>query len=220
MREATTPQLILPLRGRPYNPPMAGTRRPPELVASLEARARRMRAEGHRMADISRAVGVPTPTLYQWAARGQWRLEDMAEPVAAGPDIPAPEADTAIDEDAEPPTALEAAQAVLELAGLEAARGQLVRSERAAKLARQLFLLAEQAQRVAAAEAALHPKETQLSDAEVEMLRADLHRRLVLCEPAKPQEYNPLAKPEAKPDPEPDPSRYHRAPPPVSIRRL
>ncbi len=48
---------------------------------------------------------------------------------------------------------------VLELAAVAGARGQLLRSGRAAKLARQLFLLAEQAQRVEAAEAALHPKE-------------------------------------------------------------
>ena len=34
-------------------------------------------------------------------------------------------------------------------------------------------------------------KEAKLSDAEVELLRADLHRRLVLREPAKPQVYNP-----------------------------
>ena len=37
-------------------------------------------------------------------------------------------------------------------------------------------------------------KEAKLSDAEVELLRADLHRRLVLCEPAKPQVYNPESR--------------------------
>tara|TARA_R110002072_G_scaffold80132_5_gene184303 strand:+ start:741 stop:1280 length:540 start_codon:yes stop_codon:yes gene_type:complete len=37
-------------------------------------------------------------------------------------------------------------------------------------------------------------KEAKLSDAEVELLRADLHRRLVLREPARPQEYNPAGR--------------------------
>jgi len=178
------------------------------------------------MADISRAVGVPTPTLYQWAARGQWRLEDMAEPVPVEPDIPSPEADTPIDKDADPPTALEAAQAVLELAGLEAARGQLVRSDRAAKLARQLFLLAEQAQRVEAAEAALHPKEVRMTEAEMEMLRKDLRRRYIPEAPVRPQDDQPPPKPQTEPEPAPGPDlesgpprRRDRASSP-SIRRL
>ncbi|WP_417489512.1 hypothetical protein [Maricaulis sp.] len=34
-------------------------------------------------------------------------------------------------------------------------------------------------------------KEAKLSDAEVERLRADLHRRFVLCEPAQPERANP-----------------------------
>jgi hypothetical protein len=37
-------------------------------------------------------------------------------------------------------------------------------------------------------------KEAKLSDAEVELLRADLHRRLVLCEPAEPQGANPAGR--------------------------
>jgi AcrR family transcriptional regulator len=157
------------------------------------------------MADISRAVGVPTPTLYQWAARGQWRLEDMMEPVVLPAAAEIIDPDTIIDEDAEPPTALEAAQAVLELAALEGARGRLARSDQAAKLARQLFLLAEQAQRVAAAEAALHPKEAQLSEAEVEALRDSLRERLFPEASVQPQDNHPPASP---------------APEPVTIRRL
>ena len=176
------------------------------------------------MADISRVVGVPVPTLYQWAARGQWRLEDLAEPGVqpVEPQILDPDPDTVIDEDAVPPTALEAAQTVLELAAVEGASGRLVRSERAAKLARQLFLLAEQAQRVAAAEAALHPKEAQLSDAEVEALRESLHERLVLREPAQPQVYNPPAAPEPEQAgaPAPAPPRRRHEPASPSIRRL
>jgi len=176
------------------------------------------------MADITRAVGVPVPTLYQWAARGQWRLEDLAEPVVqpVEPQILDPDPDRVIDEDAEPPTALEAAQAVLELAAVEGARGRLVRSERAAKLARQLFLLAEQAQRVEAAEAALHPKEFRLTAAELEALREDLRRRYIPESYAQPQVYNPPAAPEPEPAPapEPDPPRRRHQPASPSIRRL
>ncbi len=36
------------------------------------------------MAEIERAVGVPAPTLYQWAARGGWRLCDLEGEMLAG----------------------------------------------------------------------------------------------------------------------------------------
>ncbi|WP_417496205.1 hypothetical protein [Maricaulis sp.] len=154
------------------------------------------------MAEISRVLSVPASTLYQWAARGEWRLQDLADAELpadlAAPDRPAPE------ESGEPPTALEAAQSMLEQAGRAAVAGQIMRSERAAKLARQLFGLAEQAQRVEAAEAALHPKEVGLSAAEVEALRDELRQRLF------PHSLAP--SPEDHPDQE--------AAPGPSIRRL
>jgi len=182
------------------------------------------------MAEISRAVGVPVPTLYQWAARGQWRQEDLtpaAAPVEAVPAEPEPDAapdDIAADEDAEPPSVLEAAQAVLRQAALDGALGQLARSERAARLARQLFLLAEQAQRIEAAEAALHPKPVSLSPEELEALREDLRSRLFCDDAPEPQADTPPVGTEAQrePAPEPDPpapSRRREAPR-ARIRRL
>ncbi|WP_417484805.1 hypothetical protein [Maricaulis salignorans] len=84
------------------------------------------------MAEISRALSAPVSTLYQWAARGQWRQADLMQAaLPAAPELDAGQADNPVDEDAELPTALEAAQAVLQPTALEGARGQLVRSERA-----------------------------------------------------------------------------------------
>ncbi len=182
-----------------------------------------MRGDGWSMAEISRVLSVPASTLYQWAARGEWRLQDLADAELpaelAAPDRPAPE------ESGDAPTALEAAQSMLEQAGRAAVAGQIMRSERAAKLARQLFGLAEQAQRVEAAEAALHPKEVTLSDAEVEALREDLRLRFCLDEPARPQVYQPHAEAAAAPvvTPQPSPDTDHpdqEAAPGPSIRRL
>ena len=211
---------------------MAGTRRSPELIASLEARARTMRVEGYRMAEISRALDVPTSTLHQWAAQRGWQLDDIAAAIPLRAAEPAPadaDAVNLVDETAEPPTALEAAQAVLQLAAIEGMRGRLGRSDQAAKLARQLFLLAEQAQKVEAAEAALHPKEYKLSEAEVEELRESLRERLFRKDAPQPQAYDPPASPEPEPAPspapapasEPEPPRRRREQPATpSIRRL
>ncbi|WP_417482802.1 terminase gpP N-terminus-related DNA-binding protein [Maricaulis sp.] len=189
-----------------------------------------MRAEGYRMAEISRAVGVPVPTLYQWAARGQWRQEDLMPapaPVEAAPAEPEPDAvpdDIPADEDAEQPSVLEAAQAVLRQAALDGARGQMARSERAARLARQLFLLAEQAQRIEATEAALHPKPVRLSPEEVELLRKELRSRLFRDDAPGRQAYTPPTEADAQrepaPEPEPPAPPRRREAPHVRIRRL
>ncbi len=56
---------------------MAYTRRTEEERAELAARAQALRAVGATLAEISRAVGVPAPTLTQWAARDGWRVRDL-----------------------------------------------------------------------------------------------------------------------------------------------
>ena len=53
-------------------------------IAALEARARALRLDGASMAEIERATGVPASTLYQWSARGGWRLCDLEGKVLAG----------------------------------------------------------------------------------------------------------------------------------------
>ncbi|MEO1039649.1 MAG: hypothetical protein AAFX09_08890 [Pseudomonadota bacterium] len=55
----------------PYAP------RTEEERASIEARAREMRAGGASMAEIARSVGVPAATLYRWAAENDWRAVDL-----------------------------------------------------------------------------------------------------------------------------------------------
>lgn len=56
---------------------MAYTRRTEKQRAELAARAKALRADGATMAEIARVVGVPAPTLSQWAARDGWRVRDL-----------------------------------------------------------------------------------------------------------------------------------------------
>ena len=64
---------------------MAGQVRTQAARRALEARARALRAGGAAMAEIEAETGVPVSTLYQWAARGKWRLGDLESETPAKP---------------------------------------------------------------------------------------------------------------------------------------
>ncbi|SDM24299.1 hypothetical protein [Maricaulis salignorans] len=89
------------------------------------------------MAEISRALSVPVSTLYQWAARGHWRQADLIQEVLpAAPEMDAGPAGNPIDEDGEPPTAVEAAEAALhpQPVGLPEAEAEQLRDDLRRKL--------------------------------------------------------------------------------------
>ncbi|WP_417498450.1 hypothetical protein [Maricaulis sp.] len=122
------------------------TRHPAQREA-LEARARTLREQGLGMAEIAAEVGVPASTLYQWAARGRWRLCDLAADAAAvvvpgGPEAlantPAGDAqDTAPDAPSPPPE--EAARFLMAQASRYGVAGQTARAAATARLARQFL---------------------------------------------------------------------------------
>jgi len=132
---------------------MSNTTRSRAAREILEGRARALRGEGLSMQEVSDQVGVPVPTLYQWAAAGKWRLADLAED-APLPDLPArgyeapgagpPEPVPADPMAADPMTAnpMNAGQQALarSIAAMEA--GRLVQADRAARLAERFFALA------------------------------------------------------------------------------
>lgn len=115
-----------------------------------------MRAQGLDMAAVSEAVGVPVPTLYQWAARGKWRFSDLAEQEAetlpeaestpATKMLPVPvgttDADPAATDD--PPETI--ARRVLAQSAAAAARGEVAKAETLARLAQRLVDTARKAQ--------------------------------------------------------------------------
>jgi len=105
------------------------------------------------MQEVSDQVGVPVPTLYQWAAAGKWRLADLAEDAPPpglpqrGDDAPAAEPPEPVPADpmaADPMNAnpMKAGQQALarSIAAMEA--GRLVQADRAARLAERFFALA------------------------------------------------------------------------------
>ena len=58
---------------------MPGRVRPENQRAQIEAEARALRERGATMIEISKAVNVPVPTLYRWAAENDWRGRDLAQ---------------------------------------------------------------------------------------------------------------------------------------------
>ena len=122
------------------------TRHPAQREA-LEVRARALREQGVGMAEIAAEVGVPASTLYQWAARGRWRLCDLAADagavvVPAGPqalaNTPAGDTqDTAPDAPSLP--AHEAARFLMAQASRYGVAGQTARAAATARLARQFL---------------------------------------------------------------------------------
>ena len=132
---------------------MSNTTRSRAAREILEGRARALRGEGLSMQEVSEQVGVPVPTLYQWAAAGKWRLADLAEDApppdlpergddapAAGPPEPVPADPVAAD----PMTAnpMKAGQQALARAIAAMEAGRLVQADRAARLAERFFALA------------------------------------------------------------------------------
>lgn len=108
------------------------------------------------MAAVSEAVGVPVPTLYQWAARGKWRFSDLAaqesepepEPESAPVTgmLPAPKDMSDVDPAAadDPPETI--ARRVLAQSAAAAARGEVAKAETLARLAQRLVDTARKAQ--------------------------------------------------------------------------
>lgn len=127
---------------------MSNTTRSRAAREILEDRARTLRGEGLSMQEVSDQVGVPVPTLYQWAAAGKWRLADLAEN-APPPDLPERGDDVPAAGQSEPVPAgpmaadpMTAGQQALarSIAAMEA--GRLVQADRAARLAERFFALA------------------------------------------------------------------------------
>ncbi|MGX6648424.1 hypothetical protein ACWCOP_10850 [Maricaulaceae bacterium MS644] len=61
---------------------MGNTIRTAAMRARLGGEARALRVEGVPMPEVALRVGVPAPTLHQWAAAGRWRACDLAEQAA------------------------------------------------------------------------------------------------------------------------------------------
>lgn len=122
---------------------MSNTTRSRAAREHLEERARALRGEGLSMQEVSEQVGVPVPTLYQWAAAGKWRLADLAEN-APPPDLPerGDGASETTPPEPVPADPMEAGQQALarSIAAMEA--GRLVQADRAARLAERFFALA------------------------------------------------------------------------------
>jgi hypothetical protein len=139
---------------------MSNTTRSRAAREHLEERARALRGEGLSMQEVSDQVGVPVPTLYQWAAAGKWRLADLAEdapvPEPSGSGDDAPEAAPADPMPADPMAAGQQALA-RSIAAMEA--GRLVQADRAARLAERFFALAAS---VAGGRGAVKPAEAPL----------------------------------------------------------
>lgn len=127
--------------------------RDPDLPA-LKARAEQMRRAGVLVHDIASAVGRTPSTIYEWAAQGNWRVEDLESEIG-GLDAEHPEGvtlrngsrvhasgaprddgnDTAAANTPEPLTPLEAAKQLHQRSADLAAAGQIRPAEAAARLA-------------------------------------------------------------------------------------
>lgn len=144
---------------------MAGRARHPDEKARLEAQAKALRAQGVDMVTVSEAVGVPVPTLYQWAARGKWRFADMAaeqarealadreaQSAAAEDEAVAGSAASTAPETAAPPapppdaSPERIARRVLAQSAAAAATGDVVAAEKLARLAQRLVDTVRKAQ--------------------------------------------------------------------------
>lgn len=107
------------------------------------------------MAEVSRALSVPTSTLYQWAARGQWRQADLAEAAVVGQAAPGRfEAGAEADTDAQTGAAApdvpnlppdEAARYLMARASRYGVGGQIAKAAATARLARQFLDLSVRA---------------------------------------------------------------------------
>lgn len=127
---------------------MSNTTRSRAAREHLEERARALRGEGLSMQEVSDQVGVPVPTLYQWAAAGKWRLADLAEdapvpdPCASGDAAPEPVPADPVTADPMTADPMNAGQQALARAIAAMEAGRLVQADRAARLAERFFALA------------------------------------------------------------------------------
>tara|TARA_R110000868_G_scaffold101630_5_gene279781 strand:- start:67542 stop:68195 length:654 start_codon:yes stop_codon:yes gene_type:complete len=110
------------------------------------------------MAEISAEVGVPASTLYQWAARGKWRLGDLAADQGLALPASAATSGTEVEDWMPALPVTETAGLLMEQASRHGLAGQLPRAAAAARLAKQLLELAVQEAEARIAQAAADRK--------------------------------------------------------------